>query len=161
MNFHEWASTERLSHYRPAPHDLHSLIFDQLSKVLLRRFEESIIIESLRPLLVTDVEKAREIIKNAVSRIPESENLQKIFELISPSKVGTRPASGESRKADFQWIKANWDTYRGLWVALYSGRCLAAGSDLHAVRNAAEKKVKLENVLITYFPKEKGREAVP
>lgn len=150
-----------LGHNRPSPDEPHSLIFDQLSKEILHQFEESMVIEGLRRFLVTDVEKAREILKSAVTRFPESQRLQRVMKLLSPSKVLARPASGASRKADFDWIKANWGRFRGQWVALYKGQCLASGKDLATIRNNARKQGKLEDVLITFFPEEKDSEASP
>jgi hypothetical protein len=136
-------------------------VFDDLSRALLQKFEEHVIIERVRPFLASDVAKASAIIKNAVARHPQSENLQKILKLLSPSKVGTRPASGFSRRSDFDWIKTNADAYRGLWVALSNGKCLAAGESMSAVRSAAQEKVNLNEVLITFLPTEKRHEAIP
>lgn len=118
--------------------------------------ETQLLIHGLKQYLDRDVEKATSIAKWAVNRFPESKELQKIWRLLSPSKVLTRPASGVSRRKEFEWIKANQNRYRGQWVALAQGQCLASGSDLHSVRERARKLMNLREVLITFLPGESG-----
>ena len=148
--------------YRAVPHDLLSstTILQQYSynfaKEISDQSDVPLLVDGLKRFLGSDVEKARLIAKWAVSRFPESKELVKIANLLSPSKVVTDHASGFSRKLDFEWIRSNHKYHRGQWVAVSEGRCLASGKNLKEVRENARKQVALKKVLLTYLPSKGG-----
>jgi hypothetical protein len=149
------ASHFTVPHHGSFPPESQKDLLIEWGKELPAKIEVQLLIRGLKLYLDSDVEKARMIARRAVSKFPESRDLQKILKLLSPSKVVTRTASGVSRKHDFEWIRANQRRHRGQWVAVFDGECLASGKDLHSVRESARKRVNLERVLITFLPKEK------
>jgi hypothetical protein len=145
-----------MSHHWPSFPDFHTRIFNDWAKEIPDQLEVRLLVHGLRLFLDNDVEKARLIARRAVSKFPWSTELEKIWRLLTPSKVVTHPGSGVSRKRDFEWIRANQNRYRGQWIAIYDGQCLASGKDLRTVRESARKQTNLEHVLITYLPTERG-----
>lgn len=151
-----WKSHFTVHHHGPFPPQSQKKFLIDWAKEIPAQIEVQLLIHGLKLYLDSDVEKARMIARRGVSKFPESRDLQKILKLLSPSKVVAHPASGVSRKHDFEWIRANQNRYRGQWVAIFEGQCLASGKDLRTVRESARKLKNLERVLITYLPAERG-----
>lgn len=74
---------------------------------------------------------ARHLAMAGAGRFPDHAELQKMAYILAPpkatiSKGGPHPGI----KADMTWLKQNWDTYRGHWVALRDGQLLAVADSL-------------------------------
>jgi hypothetical protein len=64
-------------------------------------------------------------------RYPAHDELQTCARVLGPPTIRTVPASAASRasvKANYAWMKAHWQDYRGQWVAVRDGQLAYAAS---------------------------------
>ena len=74
---------------------------------------------------------ARELAITGSNRYANHPKLQKMAHVLAPPKVTVRQTGFHpDLKANSQWLKTNWDSYRGHWVALRDGQLLATGDSL-------------------------------
>ena len=92
---------------------------------------------------------ARDVAMAGAARYPDHAELQKMAYILAPPKVtvsksGPHPDIEANRK----WLKANWDAYRGHWVALKDGQLLGVADSLDAL---VEKigEIKNTGILVT------------
>ena len=92
------------------------------------------IIGAIKQAFETDKPRlAERLAKEGAERYPEHAELQKYARVLAPPTIKTVPSTPESRaavKADHAWLHANWETYRGNWIALQAGEsCLLGQGD--------------------------------
>jgi hypothetical protein len=90
---------------------------------------------------------ARQIAAEGSKRYPQDLRLQKQATILAPPRVIERtPVVSPSHKANRDWLKANGETYRGQWVALFNGHLIDTADSLgQLVRRVGQKR----NVLFT------------
>lgn len=74
---------------------------------------------------------ARNLAMQGAERYPADAELQKMAYVLAPPKVTVSklpPKPGI--RADRDWLQANWDTYKGKWVALRNGELLGVADSL-------------------------------
>ena len=69
----------------------------------------------------------------AAARFPEHPEIRTMNRGLNEWKVRTRPASGQGRSEEFEWLRNPPESARGKWVALVGSRMVAAGEALAEV----------------------------
>jgi hypothetical protein len=92
---------------------------------------------------------ARDVAMAGAARYPDHAELQKMAYILAPPKVtvsksGPHPDIEANRK----WLKANWDAYRGHWVALKDGQLLGVADSLDALVEQIGE-IKNTGILVT------------
>lgn len=91
--------------------------------------------ERIRELVEQDyVGAARELLAEALEKGDHSEDLSGWQRVLAPAKVlrvGGPPDI--DRTPDVEWMRRNWNDYRGQWVALLRGELLAHSESLDEV----------------------------
>jgi hypothetical protein len=72
----------------------------------------------------------------------------KLREVLAPPKIRTVDERGPSRKADFEWLRANGSRYLGRWVALEGGNLVASASSLRKLRELLKALPEVTNPLV-------------
>ncbi|MEW5986556.1 MAG: hypothetical protein AB1791_07990 [Chloroflexota bacterium] len=92
---------------------------------------------------------ARHLAMAGAARFPDHAELQKMAYILAPpkatvSKSGPHPEN----KGNMAWLKENWDTYRGRWVALRGGQLLAVADSLDGLV-AQVGEIRNTSILVT------------
>jgi hypothetical protein len=91
---------------------------------------------------IGDWQSAQEISIEAARHYPDNREIYRYAYILAPSKVTVSPSDPEKRKniqASRQWMRKNWQKYRGNWVAVKAGELLATAKSFD------ELVVQLEN----------------
>lgn len=73
---------------------------------------------------------AQRLAKQAAARFPEQAAIQRMNRGLNEWTVRARPASGQGRSEEFEWLRKPPESARGKWVALVGGKMVAAGESL-------------------------------
>ncbi len=76
---------------------------------------------------------AQRLAGEAVARFPEHPEIRTMNRGLNEWKVRTRPASGQGRAEELEWLRNPPESARGKWVALVGSRLVAAGEALAEV----------------------------
>ncbi len=94
---------------------------------------------------------AERLAKEGAERYPEHAELQKYARVLAPPIVKVLPSTPESRaaaKADNAWLQANWESYRGNWIALRAGELLHSSPSFDDLLTQVGD-VRGRNILVT------------
>ena len=83
---------------------------------------------------------ARELLEHALQKYPTNERLLKLHWAVSPGKVERVDVRYSNGQAEFDWIKANREKYKGKWVVLLGNRVLGMGDDLKTAMRMAQEQ---------------------
>jgi hypothetical protein len=93
---------------------------------------------------------AQELAFKGAKRYPDHAELQKMAHILAPPTVSVSKASPRPGiQANRDWLNANWDDYRGRWVALRDGQLLAVADSLDGL---SEQVGELQNTGILVTP---------
>ncbi len=76
---------------------------------------------------------AQRLAAQAAARFPDNPEIRTMNRGLNEWKVRTRPASGQDRTEEFEWLRNPPESARGKWVALIGRRMVAAGEALAEV----------------------------
>jgi hypothetical protein len=92
---------------------------------------------------------ARKLAQTGAEKYPEDEALQRWAYLLAPPKVTVlKQPPNPGITANRDWMKANWETYQGKWVALRSGELLTVADSMDGVLEQVGD-VKGTGILVT------------
>jgi hypothetical protein len=109
--------------------------------------------ERIRELVEQDyVGAARELLAEALEKGDHGEDLSGWQRVLAPAKVLRVGGPKDiDRTPDIEWIRKNWQDYRGQWVALLGGELLAHSESLHDVLPVLKKKEGAPPPLLHYI----------
>jgi hypothetical protein len=76
---------------------------------------------------------AQRLAEEAAARFPEHEGIRTMNRGLNQREVRTRPASGDGRSEEFEWLRNPPESARGKWVALIGSEMVAMGEALAEV----------------------------
>lgn len=86
----------------------------------------------IRALIEEDrVAQARALVSQALEANPCDTELLSLRDVLQPPRSKPRRVTDRNRTAEFEWIVANRDAYRGRWVALQGAELVA---DAHSFK---------------------------
>jgi hypothetical protein len=109
--------------------------------------EQPDIEQQIRSLLAEgQIWQAQELLKSAGDRVPADSQLR---EVLGPARVlGKSPARDFDRRAEFHWLKTNWEAYEGKWVALVGEDLVASTETLkELLARLAELRLEREPLI--------------
>jgi hypothetical protein len=86
------------------------------------------------------IDAAREMLRRALERHPRNDALADLYKAITPGRVIRKHVQYKHRKAEFAWIRANRQKYKGKWVALVDDELIASSDNLQEILQVIQEK---------------------
>ena len=84
--------------------------------------------DEIRSLLAEGrISEAKSLLESSGDLVPADSKLREIF---APPRITRINKRDVDRTPEFNWFKANWDAYRGKWVAVVGEELVACESSL-------------------------------
>ncbi len=82
---------------------------------------------------------AREVAEQGLALFPDHPELQRLHYALRPFEVRSVPGPNSfDPTPNYEWLKKNWEVYRGKWVGLDRGQLVAAAESFEEVHQALQ-----------------------